>query len=96
MAQLASAPVPIRDLALGGAVSPDARLRMKLPEDPRITGLVLYRRRADGVAWQRADAYPRGNEIVVKGTVPDSFVFAVATVDAEGNESIPSHPTRLE
>jgi hypothetical protein len=96
VAQLASAPAPIRDLALGGAVSPDARLRMKLPEDPRITGLVLYRRRADGVAWQRADAYPRGDEIVVKGTVPDSFVFAVATVDAEGNESIPSHPTRLE
>ena len=96
VAQLASAPAPIRDLALGGAVSPDARLRIQLPEDPRITGLVLYRRRADGVAWQRADAYPRGNEIVVKGTVPDSFVFAVATVDAEGNESIPSHPTRLQ
>lgn len=96
VAQLASAPAPIRDLALGGAVSPDARLRVLLPEDPRITGLVLYRRRADGVAWQRADAYPRGGEIVVKGTVPDSFVFAVATVDAEGNESIPSHPTRLE
>ena len=96
VARLASAPAPIRDLALGGAVSPDARLRMKLPEDPRITGLVLYRRRADGVAWQRADAYPKGDEIVVKGTVPDSFVFAVATVDAEGNESIPSHPTRLE
>jgi Zn-dependent M28 family amino/carboxypeptidase len=96
VASLAGAPSPIRDIALGGAVSPDARLRMKFPEDPRITGLVLYRRRADGVAWQRADAYPRGNEIVVKGTVPDSFVFAVATVDAEGNESIPSPPTRLE
>ena len=96
VAHLMSAPAPIRDLALGGAVSPDARLRMKLPDDPRITGLVLYRRRADGVAWQRADAYPKGNEVVVKGTVPDSFVFAVATVDAEGSESIPSHPTRLE
>ena len=96
VASLASAPAPIRDLALGGAVSPDARLRMKLPDDPRITGLVLYRRRADGVAWQRADAYTKGNEIVVKGLVPDSFVFAVATVDAEGNESIPSHPTRLQ
>ena len=94
--QLASAPAPIRDLALGGAVSPDARLLIKLPEDPRIAGLVLYRRRADSVAWQRADAYTKGNEIVVKGLVPDSFVFAVATVDAEGNESIPTHPTRLQ
>jgi hypothetical protein len=96
VARLASAPAPIRNLALGGAVSPDARLRIQLPDDPRIAGLVLYRRRADGVAWQRVDAYPKGNDIVVKGTVPDSFVFAVATVDAEGNESIPTHPTRLE
>jgi len=96
VAHLASAPAPVRELALGGAVSPDARLRVQLPEDPRVAGLVLYRRRADAVAWQRADPYPKANEIVVKGMVPDSFVFAVATVDAEGNESIPSHPTRLQ
>jgi hypothetical protein len=96
VARLASAPAPIRDLALGGAVSPDARLRIQLPDDPRIAGLVLYRRRADAVAWQSVDVHPKGTDIVVKGTVPDSFVFAVATVDAEGNESIPTHPTRLE
>jgi hypothetical protein len=28
--------------------------------------------------------------------VPDSQAFALATVDAEGNESLPAAPTRLE
>jgi hypothetical protein len=86
----------VRDLALGGAVSPDTRLRFTLPEDPRVAGLVLYQRRADGVAWQRARRYPRTDRIVLQDVVPDSNVFAVATVDAEGDESLPAHPIRLE
>jgi len=93
---LASAPSPIRDLALGGAVSPDTRLRPALPPDSRIAALVLYRRRADGVSWQRVSTHPPGDQIVLRGVVPDSHVFAVATVDAEGNESLPTYPTRLE
>jgi len=81
---------------LGGAVSPDTRLGVTLPPDPRVTGLVLYRRRADAVAWQRVDAYPRTDRIVLPGVVVDNHAFAVATVDAEGNESLPVHPGRLE
>jgi hypothetical protein len=93
---LASAPAPVTELTLGGAVSPDTRLRFTLPADPRVAGLVLYRRRADGVAWQRATRYPRAGELVLEGVAPDSAVFAVATVDAEGHESLPAHPTRLD
>jgi hypothetical protein len=96
VAQLAAAPAPIRDLALGGAVSPDTRLRFALPDDPRIAGVVVYRRRADAVAWQRATRFPRESPLLLPGVVPDSQVFAVATVDAEGNESLPTAPTRLE
>jgi hypothetical protein len=96
VATLAAAPAPLRELALGGAVSPDTRLRPGLPADPRAVGLVLYRRRADAVAWQRAARHPRADLVVLPGVVPDSNVFAVATVDAEGNESLPLHPTRLE
>ena len=83
-------------MALGGAVSPDTRLGVELPPDPRILGLVLYRRRADAVTWQRAEAYARTERIVLEGVVIDNHVFAVATVDAEGNESLPAAPTRLE
>jgi len=96
VATLAAAPAPVRDVALGGAVSPDTRLRWTLPADPRVTGVVVYRRRADSVSWQRATLHPRGDGLVIRGVVPDSHVFAVATVDAEGNESLPAYPSRLE
>lgn len=93
---LAAAPSAPRLVALGGAVSPDTRLRLELPPDARVAGLVLYRRRADAVAWERVEAYPRTDRIVLEGAVVDNSAFAVATVDAEGNESLPVHPGKLE
>jgi len=97
VASLAAAPIPPRDVVLGGGVSPDTRLRWTLPPgDTRIAGIVLYRRRADGVAWERATRYPKLDALVLRNVVPDNEVFAVATVDAEGNESLPQHPSKLE
>jgi hypothetical protein len=96
LASLAGAPSPPRELTLRGAVSADTVLRAALPDDPRVVGLVLYRRRADAVAWERATAYPKASEIALPSVVADSHVFAVATVDAEGNESLPAYPSHLE
>ncbi len=96
VATLSAAPAPPRDVVLGGGVSPDTRLRFTLPADPRVAALVLYRRRADAVAWERAVRFPKGDALVLRGVVPDNSVFAVATVDAEGNESLPRHPSKLE
>jgi hypothetical protein len=93
---LASAPAPVRDVTLGGAVSPDAKLRWTLPGDPRVAGVVLYRRRADVVAWQRSTIHPRSDSLVLKDVPPDNEVFAVATVDVDGHESLPVFPSRLE
>jgi 16S rRNA U1498 N3-methylase RsmE len=83
-------------VVLGGAVSPDTKLRWTLPSDPRIAGLVLYRRRADALHWQRVLRVPKGDRLVLRNVVPDNEVFALATVDAEGNESLPACPSRLE
>ncbi|MBK8727313.1 MAG: M20/M25/M40 family metallo-hydrolase [Holophagaceae bacterium] len=93
---LSHAPAPPRALSLGGAVSPDTKLRWTLPEDPRLQGLVLYRRRADAVQWQRILRVPRGTELTLPGVVPDNEVFALATVGADGSESLPAYPTKLE
>ena len=46
--------------------------------------------------WQRATRYPKLDALLLRGVVPDDEVFAVATVDAEGNESLPQHPSKLE
>jgi hypothetical protein len=74
----------------------DTRLRWTLPADPRVAGVVLYRRRGDAVTWQGATRHARRDALVLPSVVPDNEVFAVATVDAEGNESLPQHPSKLE
>jgi hypothetical protein len=89
---LAYAPAPPQNVALGGCGGSDTRLWWTLPEDPRIAGVVLYHRRADLVTWQQNRAFPKCESQVIQGIAPDSDVFAVATVDAQGNESIPVPP----
>ncbi len=96
VATLSAAPAPVEGLRLGGAVSPDTRLRWTLPRDPRVKGLLLFRRRADGVAWQRVQRLPPTDRWTLPGVVPDSHVFALATVDEEGHEGLPAAPTKLE
>jgi hypothetical protein len=96
VASLAAAPAAPADVVLGGGVSVDTRLRWTLPPDPRIAGVVLYRRRADAVTWQGATRSAKGDALVLTNVVPDNEVFAVATVDADGNESLPQHPSKLE
>lgn len=94
--ELSHAPAPPREVVLGGAVSPDTKLRWTLPPDPRIAGLVLYRRRADALHWQRVQRLPKVERLTLSNVVPDNEVFALATVDAEGNESLPAYPTKLD
>jgi hypothetical protein len=96
VAHLAFAPAPPREVVLGGGVSSDTRLRFVLPQDPRVAGLVLYRRRADAVTWQRVTRHPRADALVLGRVVPDNWTFAVATIDADGNESLPAFPTKVE
>lgn len=92
---LSGAPAPPSGVVMGGAVSPDTRLRWKLT-DPRAKGVLLFRRRADGVAWQRTARYGRVESLTLENVPPDNEVFAIASVDELGRESLPSHPGKLE
>ena len=92
IAALAFAPAPPQEVTLGGANSPDAKLRWKLPDDPRIATAVLYRRPADRIAWERMVALGKVSEVVLPSVNTDDWVFAVSTQDAAGNESIPQAP----
>ena len=89
---LAFAPPPPQNVGLGGCGTPDARLFWMLPDDPRITGVVIYHRRADTVQWQQTRAFPKSESQVIPGLGTDSDVFAVATLDAQGDESLPVSP----
>jgi len=93
---LAFAPAPPAQVKLGGAVTPDTRLRWTLPADPRIANVAIYRRRADSVRWQRAWLAGKVDHVVLQNVVPDDEFFAVSTVDPAGNESLPQPPSELE
>jgi peptidase M28-like protein len=96
IASLAFAPAPPTAVKLGGAVSPDTRLRWTLPADPRIAGVALLRRRADSVIWQREELLGKVDHVTLREVIPDDEFFAVATVDAAGNESLAQAPAELE
>jgi hypothetical protein len=92
IASLAFAPAPPGQVTLGGALSPDTRLRWTMPADARIADVVLYRRPAEEVRWARATSLGRVDHVTLPSVVPDDFFFAVATADAAGNESLPQTP----
>jgi hypothetical protein len=92
IASLGFSPAPPQEVVLAGAVSPDARLRWKLPPDARIADVVLYRRPAEGVAWERVLSLGKVGEVVLPSVTTDDWFFAVATVDGAGNQSLPQPP----
>ena len=93
---LALAPDAPQNVGLGGCGSSDARLWWNLSDDPRIKGVVIYRRRGDQVQWQQTRVLPRQENLVLPGVDPDNELFAVATVDDQGNESLPVAPMSVE
>jgi len=95
MGALSAAPAAPEEVTLAGAVSPDARLRWKLPADARIADVVLYRRPADSVVWQRALSLGKVQEVTVPSVTTDDWFFAVATADAQGNQSVPQAPAAV-
>jgi hypothetical protein len=92
---LGHAPAPPFDVAIGGMGTADTKLNWKLPADPRIKALVLYSRRSDTIHWQKTKVLPKSLETTLRNTMLDNHVFALATVDADGNESVPVYPTAL-
>jgi len=95
LTSLSLAPAAPAEVALAGAVSADAKLRWKLPADSRIADVVLYRRPADSVVWQRMVSLGKVSEVTVPSLTTDDWFFAVATADAAGNESIAQAPSAV-
>jgi Zn-dependent M28 family amino/carboxypeptidase len=90
MAALSFAPAPPGEVTLLGAVSPDARLKWKLPDSA--ADVVLYRRPADAVTWTNVESLGKVSEVVLPSVTTDDWFFAIATVDAAGNQSIATPP----
>ena len=94
---LAFAPGGPQNVGCSGVGSPGHQAVVApCPRIERITGIVLYHRRADMVAWQETKVFPKVRRTRWwRGWELDTDVFAVATLDAQGNESLPVAPRSI-
>ena len=96
LAGLAWAPPAPEIVMIGGAVQPSTRLRWEPVEDPNLAGYLVYWRETTAPQWQYSRFVPAGQtEVTLKNIVVDNFLFGVASVSKEGNESLVTFPSSL-
>ncbi|MCA1825730.1 MAG: M20/M25/M40 family metallo-hydrolase [Myxococcales bacterium] len=89
---LGFAPAPPKYPVLASSNTPDGKLKWTLPEDPRVADVILYRRPADQVRWEKAFSLGKVSEVTMPSVNVDDWFFAVATADTAGDESLPQPP----
>lgn len=96
MAGLAAAPPPPENVMIGGAVSPSTQLRWDAVEDPDVLGYKVYWRDTTAPQWQYSRFVGKDKtEAVLEHIVIDNYLFGVATVGKDGNESLVIYPNTL-
>ena len=89
---LGFAPAPPKNPILASSNTPDGKLKWTLPDDPRVADVILYRRPADDVRWDKVVSLGKVTEITLPSVNVDDWFFALATADAQGDESLPQPP----
>lgn len=105
LAALAWAPPQPAEVAIAGAVRPAATLRWLQVDSPLVAGYKLYWRETTAPQWQKSRWVGAGNacsfespagdacrEHTLDGLVIDNFLFGVAAVGHDGNESVVAFP----
>jgi len=92
LAQLAWAPPAPSNVLIGGAVRPSATLAWDLVDDPRVAGYKVYWRDTTAPRWQRSRWIGDVASFTLEGLVIDNYLFGVAAVGRDGNESPVAYP----
>ncbi len=92
LASLAWAPPPPTGVEIRGAVRPAAELRWEPVDDPGLAGYKIYWRATTAPQWTHWIWVGDVTEHTMDGMVIDNFLFGVAAVGADGNESVISFP----
>ncbi|MFW6200138.1 MAG: M28 family peptidase [Gemmatimonadota bacterium] len=106
LAALASAPPAPEDVRIGGAVSPHTTLAWTGSDDPDLAGYRIYWRTTTAPQWEhsvfvggRGDGAVEVEEdtlsYTVENVVIDNYLFGVAAVGLDGNESPVVFPSGL-
>ncbi len=96
MAALAWAPPSPANVQIGGIVQPSTRLKWDAVNDPNLAGYKIYWRETTSPQWQFSRFVDKSiTDFTLQNVIIDNFLFGVAAVGKDGNESLVVYPTTL-
>lgn len=93
LAALAWAPPAPTNVQIGGAVRPSTTLAWDPVDADRLAGYKIYWRETTEPQWDHSRYVGDVTEFTLENIVIDNFLFGVASVGTDGNESVVSFPT---
>jgi len=95
LAGLAWAPPEPKNVKIGGAVQPSTTLSWDIANDPKLAGYKIYWRDTTSPQWEYSRYVGKVDQYTLKNIVIDNYLFGVAAVGKNGNESVVSFPDKL-
>lgn len=95
LASLAWAPPAPEAVKIGGAVRPSTTLQWEMDKSEHLAGYKIYWRETTAPQWTNSRFVGKVNRHTLKGIVIDNYLFGVAAVAKNGNESVVAFPSGL-
>ncbi len=92
LAGIAWAPPQPANVRIGGAVQPSTRLTWDAVDDPNLAGYKIYWRDTTAPRWEYSRFVGSETEYTLENIVIDNYLFGVASVGKDGNESVVVFP----
>ena len=93
LASMAWAPQPPTQVNIGGAVLPSTTLAWQGSDDVDLAGYKIYWRDTTIAQWKHSRFVGKVNQFTLINIVIDNFLFGVASVSKNGNESVVVFPS---
>ncbi len=96
LAGLAWAPPAPKTVMIGGAVQPSTRLQWDAVDDPNLAGYKIYWRETTDAQWRFSHYVDKSvTDYTLENIVIDNYLFGIASVGKDGNESVVAYPVTL-
>lgn len=92
LASLAWAPPAPAEVLIRGAVQPSTTLAWTAEDHPRLAGYKVYWRDTTAPQWEHSRFVGKVDRYTLENLVIDNYLFGVAAVGVDGNESVVSFP----
>ena len=93
LAGLAWAPPSPQNVQIAGVVQPSTSLKWDKIEDKNLAGYKIYWRATTSPQWESSHFVGQLTEFTLEGIVIDNYLFGVAAVGKDGNESVVVFPS---